>query len=101
MSIDVQVLINQVKPILAAVIAQDVVLLVRISKLQDLATDQVADATPDVDEDEAVAGDPRARLDSLRVFVHKVESLFKSVVHIFLLEDTLGDSLVHSRCIEF
>ena len=58
MGIDVQVLINQVEPILAAVIAQDVVLLVRISKLQDLATDQVADATPDVDEDEAVAGDP-------------------------------------------
>ena len=101
MSIDVQVLINQVEPILAAVIAQDVVLLVRISELQDLAADQVADATPDVDEGEAVARDPQARLDSLRVFVHEVESLFKSVVHILLLEDSLGDSLVHSRCIEF
>ena len=101
MGIDVQVLINQVEPILAAVIAQDVVLLVRISKLQDLAADQVADATPDVDEGEAVAGDPQARLDSLRVFVHEVESLFKSVVHIFLLEDSLGDCLVHSCCIEF
>ena len=58
MGIDVQVLINQVEPVLAAVIAQNVVLLVCISELQDLAADQVADATPDVDEGEAVTGDP-------------------------------------------
>ena len=58
MSIDVQVLINQVEPVLAAVIAQNVVLLVCISEFQDLATDQVADATPDVDEGEAVTRDP-------------------------------------------
>ena len=89
MCIDVQVLINQVESVLSAVIAQNVVLLVCISKLQDLATDQVADATPDVDEGEAVARDPQARLDSLRVFVHEVEGLFESVVHIFLLEDSL------------
>ena len=58
MGIDVQVLINQVEPVLAAVIAQNVVLLVCISEFQDLATDQVADATPDVDEGEAVTRDP-------------------------------------------
>ena len=100
MGINVQVLINQIESVLATIIAQNVVLLVCISELQDLAADQVADATPDVDEGEAVTGDPQARLDSLRVFVHEVKGLFKSVVHIFLLEDTLGDSLVNSRSIK-
>lgn len=58
MRIDVQVLINQVKSILLAIIAKNVLLFVRIAQFHHLASDQVADASPQINEGEAFRGDP-------------------------------------------
>jgi len=58
--VDVEVLVDEVEAILLAVVAEDVLLLVRVSKLHDFASNEVADAAPDTDKGEAVSGDPEA-----------------------------------------
>lgn len=58
MGIDIQVLINQVQPILLAIVAQNVLLFVCISQFHDFAPDQVAYTASQVDESKAVWGDP-------------------------------------------
>ena len=58
MGVDVQILVDKIKAILFAIVAKNVMFFVGIPKLHDLASDQVADAAPHVDEGEAVGGDP-------------------------------------------
>lgn len=58
MRVDVQMLVDEIKTILFAIVAKDVVLAVSVSKLHDLTTNEVADAASNVDESEAVAGHP-------------------------------------------
>ena len=54
MRVDVQVLIDEVESVLLSIVAQDVLLFVRVPKLHDLASDEVADTAADVDESEAI-----------------------------------------------
>jgi len=58
--VDVEVLVDEVEAILLAVVAEDVLLLVRVSKLHGYASNEVADAGPNTDKGEAVSGDPEA-----------------------------------------
>lgn len=100
MAVDVQVFVDQVQAVLLSIVAQDVVLFVCVTQFHDLASDKVADAASDVDEGEAVGGDPETRLDGLAIFIDEVESIFQSVLHAFLLEDSLSDCLVYHIFIE-
>ena len=101
MGIDVKVLVNEVKAVLLAVVAEDVMFFVSIAKFHDLPADQIANAASHTNEGEAVGGDPETRLNSLRELIDKVEGLLKTIFHVLLLEDALSDGLVHSRAIEF
>ena len=58
MSIDVQMFVNKIQTILFAIVAEDVMFTVCIAKLHDFTTNEIADASPDVDECKAVGGDP-------------------------------------------
>ena len=76
------------------------VLSVSITKLHDLATDKIADASPNVNEGEAVCGHPETRLHRLSILIDESESLFEAVLTVFLLKSALGDRLVHRSAIE-
>lgn len=99
-SINVQVLVNKIETVLLAIVAEEVLLFVCVAKLHDLATNEVADAASNVDECEAICRNPQAGLYSLVVLIHEVKSFFESIVHIFLLQETLGNGLVNNCTIE-
>jgi len=53
-SIDVEVLVNEVESVLFAIVAKDVLFFVSVAQLHYLASNEVADASSQVDECEAV-----------------------------------------------
>lgn len=60
MGVNIKVLVDEVEAILLSVVAEDVLLLVRVSKLHDFASNEVAEAASDTDKGEAVSRDPEA-----------------------------------------
>ena len=54
MSVDVKVLVNEVESVLLAIVAKDVLFFVGVAQLHNLASNEVADASSQVDECEAV-----------------------------------------------
>ena len=60
MSVDVKVLVDEIESILFAIVAENVLLLVRVAQFHDLAANQIADTSSNADEGEAVRGDPKA-----------------------------------------
>lgn len=55
MSINVQILVNKIEAILLSIIAENVMLLVCITKLHDFTSNEVAEATSDIGESETIA----------------------------------------------
>ena len=53
-SVNIQVLIDQVKSVLLAVITKNVVLLISVAQLHDLATNQIRNRPSNVDKSEAI-----------------------------------------------
>ena len=54
MSVDVKVLVNEVESVLLTIIAEDVLFFVGVAQFHDFASNEVADASSQVDECEAV-----------------------------------------------
>ena len=76
-------------------------LFVGISKFHYFATNQVANASSDIYESEAISRDPKAWLYSLGIFVNKSESLLKPILHVSLLKQSLRDRLFNRSLVEF
>jgi len=92
---DIEVLVDEVETILLAIVAQNVLLFVRVAQLHDFAADEVADATSEVDESEAVGGDPETGLHRLGVLINELECLLETILAVLLIEHTLSDGLVN------
>ena len=54
MSVDVKVLVNEVESVLLAIVAKDVLFFVGVAQLHNFASNEVADASSQVNECEAV-----------------------------------------------
>ena len=98
--VDVEVLVDKVQAVLLTVVTKDVLLLVRVAELHDFASDKIVHVSSDVDESEAVSRDPKAGHNCLTVLINEFESLFKTILHIVLFEQSLCDGLIDSLAVE-
>jgi len=98
MCVDIQGLVNQVKPVLLAVVAENVLLLATIAQFEHAASDQVVDTAPVVDENKTIVRHPVTRNGHFLVLVHESECFLKAV---FLITFCSGrDHLFHHTGVE-
>ena len=82
---DIQTFVDQVQSVLLAIVPQNMLLLVSITKLDNFASNQVADMALCICEGKAIRAHPVTRVDCLLILINKVKCLLKAILKLIVV----------------